>query len=578
MALMEAMDSNGDGRIDYREFMEFLINGGEADKPMSSHLASPSRKRVGGTRLRGKWYEAIGELAEFIREHLNEVHPEHEVPLWQILHHLFTEHDPTDKGFIERDQFMQMLGALGLELQDDYAEALLGALDQNGDGNLDYKEFLTFVMHGADAGEKKAMWYEAIGELASLIRHEMHLEHPGTGMPRWQMLRRLFEKSDSDGSGMVNKREFSEMLDMMGLELSPKDARALLEALDSNGDGQLSYAEFLQFITAESTTPRGAGSPRKGGLNTSRSSRHEKEDAAQAVIALSPSSKAAREGGPRLGRSSARASGEWDGSSSFATKPALERAKARILRLCADKSPRQLRQLFAAHDRAGNGTIAVQQFRNSLDSLGGYPLEREEHLAVLSRFCTTATPDGARRLRYAQLVEFIFGNGVRRGRALKMPSRDATADGQEEVYDAIMRIRDAAKSTRSTDLYGAFRRLDRNGDGVLSRLEFQRGLAKLGGSVLSERELDGVMSYFDRDGDGRVSFLEFLYALVDWEHLHDLPIRKLERYFERLDISGTGQVDRQEFSEGIEQYPEVELLPWELDTIMSRYIQSVLLS
>lgn len=55
----------------------------------------------------------------------------------------------------------------------------------------------------------------------------------------------LFSKVDADGSGGVNTQELQSLMsDMRGSSVSDEDAQAAFSALDSDGDGSLTQAEF----------------------------------------------------------------------------------------------------------------------------------------------------------------------------------------------------------------------------------------------------------------------------------------------------------------------------------------------
>lgn len=48
-----------------------------------------------------------------------------------------------------------------------------------------------------------------------------------------------------NGNGCLEKLEFQEFLTSMGVFLSTQELRIVFENFDMNGDGQISYPEFL---------------------------------------------------------------------------------------------------------------------------------------------------------------------------------------------------------------------------------------------------------------------------------------------------------------------------------------------
>ena len=60
-------------------------------------------------------------------------------------------------------------------------------------------------------------------------------------------LRRLFERCDKDNNGVLSPNEIQESFqEVCGcLEFEEKDWQQIIEQVDTNGDGQISYNEFL---------------------------------------------------------------------------------------------------------------------------------------------------------------------------------------------------------------------------------------------------------------------------------------------------------------------------------------------
>mmetsp|Transcript_26603 Transcript_26603/g.66643 ORF Transcript_26603/g.66643 Transcript_26603/m.66643 type:complete len:341 (-) Transcript_26603:88-1110(-) len=74
---------------------------------------------------------------------------------------------------------------------------------------------------------------------------EMHLLH---GVPREEletMMAGVFQAADADGSGTLDRKEFSSCLRASELGLSRKEINVLLSEVDIDGDGNISYEEFM---------------------------------------------------------------------------------------------------------------------------------------------------------------------------------------------------------------------------------------------------------------------------------------------------------------------------------------------
>ena len=74
---------------------------------------------------------------------------------------------------------------------------------------------------------------------------EMHLLH---GIPREQleqMMFTVFNSADSDGSGALDRKEFARCLKSAELGLTRKEINLLLSEVDADGDGMVTYEEFV---------------------------------------------------------------------------------------------------------------------------------------------------------------------------------------------------------------------------------------------------------------------------------------------------------------------------------------------
>ena len=52
-----------------------------------------------------------------------------------------------------------------------------------------------------------------------------------------------------DGSGFLSASEFKNVLENLGEELEYEDIKAIMQEMDSDGDGQVSLREFTNMIT-----------------------------------------------------------------------------------------------------------------------------------------------------------------------------------------------------------------------------------------------------------------------------------------------------------------------------------------
>jgi calcium-dependent protein kinase len=96
------------------------------------------------------------------------------------------------------------------------------------------------------------------------------------------------------------------------------------------------------------------------------------------------------------------------------------------------------------------------------------------------------------------------------------------------------------------ELQRAFKALDKNSDGKLSRDELIEGYRQTLGD-LAEEEVDKIMRVADADGSGEIDYSEFVVATMDKRKL--LSNEKLEAAFNLFDKDNSGSISAVEIKE-----------------------------
>ena len=97
------------------------------------------------------------------------------------------------------------------------------------------------------------------------------------------------------------------------------------------------------------------------------------------------------------------------------------------------------------------------------------------------------------------------------------------------------------------ELQRAFKSLDKNSDGKLSREELIEGYRAIMGDLAAEEEVDKIMKIADADGSGEIDYSEFVVATMDKRKL--LSNEKLETAFNLFDKDGSGSISAIEIKE-----------------------------
>lgn len=132
--------------------------------------------------------------------------------------HAFSLFDKNGDGFISIDELSAVFKALGQNLTTEEIQDMLNDIDTDGDGRIDFPEFLTMM-----------------SKSISTVTEE-------------EELRETFCVFDKDSDGRISERELETALISLGERLSRSEIKALLKEADTNGDGYIDFAEFCALM------------------------------------------------------------------------------------------------------------------------------------------------------------------------------------------------------------------------------------------------------------------------------------------------------------------------------------------
>lgn len=134
------------------------------------------------------------------------------------LREAFSAHDRDGDGRITLEELRQALERLDEEPMDEELKALMVKADADGNQTIDLAEFLAFMSRRVRQAGPEAE------------------------------LREAFDAFDRNRDGLVSIDELLQVMGMLGEEMTREEAEASLRRADSDGDGQLSYEEFVAFM------------------------------------------------------------------------------------------------------------------------------------------------------------------------------------------------------------------------------------------------------------------------------------------------------------------------------------------
>ena len=107
---------------------------------------------------------------------------------------------------------------MSVKVTDQEVQRLLGMMDTDHSGDIDYQEF------------KRVM-----GD----VYFRKHSQHE---------LATAFKKFDTDGSGYISTKELQDIISKMGRHLTRHEVEAMIKTIDTNNDGKISFDEFCSLF------------------------------------------------------------------------------------------------------------------------------------------------------------------------------------------------------------------------------------------------------------------------------------------------------------------------------------------
>lgn len=130
----------------------------------------------------------------------------------------FAMFDINGDGTIELNEIRQVMRKLGQNPTELELQEMISSVDDNGDKEIDFEEFLILM---------KSRCLEQDPE---------------------KELRDAFAVFDTDGSGSIDRKELKRLMKKLGQALTEAEVDAMMDEVDSNGDGEISYEEFKHMM------------------------------------------------------------------------------------------------------------------------------------------------------------------------------------------------------------------------------------------------------------------------------------------------------------------------------------------
>lgn len=111
--------------------------------------------------------------------------------------------------------------SLGQTMSHQEILALIAEVDADGNGEIDFEEFIVLMTKRQQAGKF---------------------------MTEEEEITRAFKLFDVDGDGKITSNELRVMMQNLGSDLTPDEVELLIKEADYDGNGELDLAEFTTFM------------------------------------------------------------------------------------------------------------------------------------------------------------------------------------------------------------------------------------------------------------------------------------------------------------------------------------------
>lgn len=147
---------------------------------------------------------------------------------YTVLHASFKRADLNNNGKLSRTELGVVLRRILRTLRSEDINPILMSADADGDGCINYEEFVTFLKKTANSKIAKAF--------GSSLRDESDI------------VRATFRLWDKNGDGLVPDGFLAKALEKVHPDFMPGKLRALVKCIDSDQDGNVDYDEFVDFL------------------------------------------------------------------------------------------------------------------------------------------------------------------------------------------------------------------------------------------------------------------------------------------------------------------------------------------
>jgi Ca2+-binding EF-hand superfamily protein len=225
--LVKDMDEDGDGRISFEEFMKYFGKGQADERSLMGTIDNMPIKKVRQLVLDKVRGRLVGGPSELRRT-------------YQFF-------DRDGSGSIEYPEFRRVMKEhVGLQFSDKIFAELMRVYDDDGKGAIDFRKFTENVMESKQSDNTSVVNNEAetrtgddFGNSEQALRRRVR--------ENWKNLHIAFQHATNE-DGDMTPTKLREVLYRYDIIMADKQFDALVAEMDEDGDGLVSYQEFLKYF------------------------------------------------------------------------------------------------------------------------------------------------------------------------------------------------------------------------------------------------------------------------------------------------------------------------------------------
>lgn len=156
---------------------------------------------------------------------------------------MFDVFDADHSGSIGFFEMKNLTRHLGVQLSNEALQRSMAEIDENGNGELEFDEFVLWLSSVSEKKEQDGG--DAFAVLKSKIRAQGARPLSTSQIEQFQQVFRHF---DTDGSNTIDVNELGQVFEAMGQTLSQEELQAVMKQADDDGSGEIDFEEFLMLM------------------------------------------------------------------------------------------------------------------------------------------------------------------------------------------------------------------------------------------------------------------------------------------------------------------------------------------